>query len=150
MKTEDFEKRVQRQTLRQVPAEWREDILSAARQASSPEHATRNTQHASPWRSVLSTLNAQLSTLLWPRPAAWAGLAAVWVMVLALHLATREGAPRVAKQPLPRSPQVLMVYQEQERLLAELMGPRTTPAVERVKALPPRPRSERGPALSRA
>ena len=85
MKTDDFEKRVQRQTLRQVPAEWREDILSAARQASSPEHATRNTQHASPWRSVLSTLNAQLSTLLWPRPAAWAGLAAVWVMVLALH-----------------------------------------------------------------
>jgi hypothetical protein len=77
-------------------------------------------------------------------------LAAVWVAVLALDLVTRDASQMVAKQPLPRSPQILMVYQEQERLLTELMGPRATPAVERPIVLPPRPRSERGPALSRA
>ena len=143
MKTDDFEKRVQRQTLRQVPAEWREAILSAARQASSPEHATRHTPHASRWRSVLSTLNAQLSALLWPRPAAWAGLAAVWVAVLGINLTTRDTSQMLAKHATPVSPQIFIAFQEQERLLAELIGPRETPVAERPKPGPARPRSER-------
>ena len=39
MSTDDFEKRLERQPLRQIPGEWREEILSAARQASLAEHA---------------------------------------------------------------------------------------------------------------
>ena len=144
MNPDDFEKRLQRQPLRQVPAEWREEILSAARQASLPEHAPRTTHHGSPSRSLLSTLNHQLSTLLWPHPAAWAGLAAVWVVILGINLTTRDASPLVAKQASPVSPQVFMAFQEQERLLTELIGPRETPVAE-----PPKP-ARRGPGASAA
>ena len=145
MNTEDFEKRLQRQPLRQIPGEWREEILVAARQASGTHHAPRTTQHASP--SLLSTLTHQLSTLLWPHPAAWAGLAAVWLVILGLNYTTRDAFPRLAKGSLPAAPQLFMVFKEQERVLAELIGPREAPVAERPKPASPRPRSERQQAL---
>jgi hypothetical protein len=143
MSPDDFEKRLQRQPLRQLPSEWRQEILSAARQASSPYHASRITHHASSSPSLLSTINYQLSTLLWPHPVAWAGLAAVWVAILGINLTTRDASTAVAKHALPVSPQVFLAFQEQERLLTELLGPRETPVAEKPKPGPPRPRSER-------
>jgi hypothetical protein len=142
MNTEDFEKRLQRLPLRQIPGEWREEILSAARQASLPEHAPRTTHHAPAPRSLLSTLIHQLSTLLWPHPTAWAGLAAVWLVILVINLTTRDASTLVAKHASPVSPQMFMAFQEQERLLSELIGTSETPVAERPKAVPPRPRSE--------
>ena len=141
MKPDDFEQHLQRQPMRQVPSEWREEILSAARQAARPQAAPRAPRHA--WRTVFSTLNSHLSTLLWPHPAAWAGLAAVWVAMLGLHLATHDVAPLVAKGSPAPSPQVFMAFQEQQRLLNELIGSRETPPVEPPKPALPRPRSER-------
>ena len=142
MNPDEFENHLRCQPLRQVPAEWREEILSAARQASRPQHAPRTTHHAQAWRSLLSTLNSQLSTLLWPHPTAWAGLAAVWLVILGINLATREATPLVAKRASPASPQVFMAFREQERLLAELLGPREAPVAERPKPRPAQPRSE--------
>ena len=147
MNTDDFEKRLQRQPLRQVPHEWREQILSAARQASCAEHAPRTTQQTSPSPSLLSTLHYQLSTLLWPHPTAWAGLAAVWAVILVINLTTRDASTAVAKHAAPVSPQVYMAFQEQERLLTELLGPRETPVAEQPKPRLPRPRSEGRRAL---
>ena len=147
MNTEDFEKRLQRQPLRQIPDQWREEILSAARQASPSEHAPRTTQHVSPARSLLSTLHHQLSTLLWPHPTAWAGLAAVWLVILGINLTTRHGSIVLAKHAAPVSPQVIMAFQEQERLLAELIGTSEVPVAERPKPIVPRPRSEGRRAL---
>jgi hypothetical protein len=143
MNADDFEKRLERQPLRQIPGEWRAEILSAARQASLAPHATRNTQHASWGHSMLSTINSQLSTLLWPHPVAWAGLAAVWVVIAGMNLTTRDASQRLANQASPASPQVFMAFQEQERLLTELIGPRETPVAERPKPARPQPRSER-------
>ena len=104
MNTDDFEKRLQRQPLRQMPGEWREEILSAARQASLPEHAPRTTHHVPPSPSLLSTLHHQLSTLLWPHPTAWAGLAAVWVVILGINLTTRDATTAVAKHAVAGLP----------------------------------------------
>ena len=106
------------------------EILSAARQASLPQHAPRTTQHAPRLASLLSTLHHQLSTLLWPHPTAWAGLAAVWLVILGINLTTRDASPAVAKHASPVSPQVFMAFQEQERLLSELIGPGETPVAE--------------------
>ena len=142
MKPDDFEKRLQSQPLRQAPAEWREEILSAAQQAFPADHAPRTTQHVPPSPSLLSTIHHQLSTLLWPHPAAWAGLAAVWVVILGINLTTRDASLAVAKHAAPVSPQVFMAFQEQERLLSELLGPRETPVAEPPKPSPARPRSE--------
>jgi hypothetical protein len=148
MKPDDFEKHLQRQPLRQVPSEWRDGVLAAARQAARPEPVSQGTGDG--LRAGLSTLNSQLSALLWPHPVAWAGLAAVWVVILGLSFTTRDAARHVAKRTSSPSPQVFMAFQEQQRLLNELVGPREIPVAERPKAAAPQPRSERRSGLMMA
>jgi|ERR1035438_2629564 hypothetical protein len=143
MNPDDFEKRLQRQPVRQIPSKWRNEILSAARQASLAEHATRNTHHVFPSPSLLSTIHHQLSALLWPHPAAWAGLAAAWLVILGVNVTTQVASILVVKRASPMAPQIIMAFQEQQRLLAELVGSRETPVAERPRQAPPRPRSER-------
>ena len=82
--------------------------------------------------------------MFWPYPRAWAGLAAAWVVIIALNLATREsGAPEIARQLPPPSPQLRQLLREQEQMLAELTG---TAEKDRPAAVRPpvaQPRSER-------
>ena len=139
MKPEDFETKLKRQPMRQIPSRWRVEILSTARNASQVPHVSRFTFRAS-W---LSTLNSQLSTFLWPHPRAWAGLAAVWLAILAINFATRGKADAVATRKPLTSPEVIITWKEQQRLLAELIGPMEVPVANRLKSSPPRPRSER-------
>src|ERR1043166_8975407 len=115
MNTDDFEKKLQRRPLRQVPPAWRADILCAARNAAAVQRGTRNTEHAT--RSFLSTLH-------WPSPRAWAGLAALWLLMLAVNLLTSHEPATVANRIPPPSPQVLLAIQAQERLLYQSLGAR--------------------------
>ncbi|MGO8928410.1 MAG: hypothetical protein ACLQU3_16200 [Limisphaerales bacterium] len=145
MKPDDFEKHLQRQPLRRVPSQWRDGVLWAARQAAAAQPAPRPTGHA--LRAILATINSQLSTLLWPHPAAWAGLAAAWALILGFNLTTHDAALRVANRAPSASPDVFMAFQEQQRLLTELIGPRETPVADQPKSVPPLPRSERRSGL---
>lgn len=137
MKPADFEQRLQCQPLRQVPAEWREEILTAAESAATrrPPPVIRP--------SWLSALNTQLSTLLWPHPKAWAGLAAVWIFILAVNFSLRDPSPVLAEKSLPPSSEVLVELKQQQRLLADLIGPRDEHDADRSKSFVPQPRSER-------
>jgi len=129
MNPDDFEKRLEHQRLRPIPGAWRGEILDAARRARDHQPSTFNPQPASWWRE-----------LLWPCPQAWAGLAAVWVLILALNSVTREPA-RAAQSPnTPRAPEVLMALRDHRRLLAELIESQTS--AEAPKPFVPRPRSE--------
>ena len=134
MKPDHFEQQLQRQPLKEIPTGWRGEILAAATSC----HASRVTRH-----SFLSTLNSQLSTLLWPHPRAWAGLAAVWVLILAVNFSMRDKAPVRAEKSPPPSPEVIVELRQQQRLLAELIGPRDTSDADRSKSFAPPPRSER-------
>lgn len=132
---EPFEKRLQRQPLREAPSAWRQEILSAARKAAPLRHAPSVTGNG-----LLATLNAQLSALLWPHPRAWAGLAAVWALICALNFAYRDEAlPASARGVAPPSPQMREMLRAQEQLLAELAE--DVPVAHRVKPAPPRPHS---------
>jgi anti-sigma factor RsiW len=91
----------------------------------------------------LSTINSQLSTLLWPHPKAWAGLAAVWLVILGVNFATGETTPRLEARVTPPSPDTLRLLKQQEQLLAELSGWAEPREADRPKATPPRPRTER-------
>ena len=92
----------------------------------------------------LSTLNSQLSTLLWPHPKAWAGLAAVWLVILAMNFATRETTPMLeARRVTPLSPDTLRLLKQQEQLLADLSGWSGPRNADRPRAISPRPRTER-------
>jgi hypothetical protein len=81
-------------------------------------------------------------SLLWPHPKAWAGLAAVWVVIIGVNLSLREPAPVVAQRTAPPAPQIMAALQEQKRMLAELTD--STPPAEAVppKDFKPRPRSQ--------
>ena len=139
MKSEDqFEKRLQRQALRPVPPGWREEILSTARNAKTHALAVSNET------SACSSLKRMISSLLWPHPKAWAGLVAIWLLILGLNFATREpSGPQVVARAAPPSPQVRELLRQQEQLLAELSGPFEQPEANRPKPALPPPRSQR-------
>ena len=136
MNIEDqFERRLKRLPQRPIPAEWRADILSAAREKAA----------ASPVARVQNSFWSAVTAFLWPHPKAWAALAAAWVLIICLDLSAREPArPELARQPLsPPSPQMRQLLREQEQLLAELAGPSEPIRAVAAKPQPARPRSER-------
>jgi hypothetical protein len=139
MKGEDqFERRLQNQTPRPVPPAWREEILRSARSAAASAPAP-----AGNGLSLPSTLSAWLGSLLWPHPRAWAGLAALWLIVAGLNLATHEPAGHeVAERPRRPSSQMRELLRQQEQLLAELVGPIGKAEADRPKPAP-QPRSQR-------
>ena len=77
-----------------------------------------------------------------PKPAVWAPLAAVWILILVLRLSTQD-SPRVNAANVPISAEVIAEVREQKRFYADLIG-----VAELRAATPPklpfiRPRSER-------
>jgi len=134
-----FEDRVSGQPLRAVPAEWRGEILAAAR-AARTEAGVAKVMVRESW---LAVVQRQLVALLWTHPKAWAGLAAVWVGIIALNIATQEGSPRVAAKSATPSPQMVAELRKQQRMFAELVRGYETTEADRPKAVAPRPRSER-------
>ncbi len=151
----EFEQRLRRQPLKPLPGEWRADILAAVaaevnrRQEVSREcDVSREFTFAATPHSWLSTLNHLLSTLLWPHPKAWAGLAAVWLVILALNFSMRDTGPVVAKKFTPPSPAVMAELRQQQRLLTELIGSAEMGVADRQRVLFPKPRSERAEMLA--
>jgi len=83
--------------------------------------------------------------LIWPARRIWAGLAAVWVALAVFNFSQADTRQRVvAKSQVPAA-EMRMAFQEQQRLLAEILGPPPAPPTP---AEPPRrnraePRSDR-------
>ncbi|MGB7770194.1 MAG: hypothetical protein WBN22_15275 [Verrucomicrobiia bacterium] len=142
MKPDDFESQLQRQPLRRIPAGWRAEILREGRRVAVPE--TGNINAVSP-----SKLNwrAMLTNIFWPNPQAWAGLAAIWILILAVDFSMRDKSPVVADKSAPPSPQVIAELRQQQRLLVELLGSSQTREAEPPKFLP-RPRTARAEILT--
>ena len=76
--SDPLEQRLGGQPFRALPPAWREEILATA-EAARPRRSTVHQNHAPAWWRAL----------LWPRPVAWAGVAAAWVAILALNHAGR-------------------------------------------------------------
>jgi hypothetical protein len=131
MKTDDFEQRASRVPLKPLPAEWRSQILSAAKAASRPAAAPS------------LSFRAWLTALLWPRPQAWAGLAAVWLGILILNAATSDHTAHVASTSHD-SQQMILVLKDQQQILRELIEPAQQPtAAAASETRDGRPRSQR-------
>src|SRR3954466_15916808 len=125
MKTDDFEKQLQEQPMRQVPGHWRRVILRFARAASSPRRLQPENQKS--W----------LHQVLWPCPQAWGALAAVWVLVLFLNVTDSE-RPTAAIAKIPtESREVRMAVKQQLQFRAELMSANDVPVAEPPKRSAP-------------
>jgi len=127
----EFEQRLRGQPLKPLPGEWRAEILAAAREARGLRHSSFVIRHS--W----------LATLLWPHPKAWAGLAAVWLAIVALNFSMRERSPVLAAKTTPPPPEMVVELRQQQKMLAELIGPAEVSVADRQRVLFPKPRSER-------
>lgn len=90
--------------------------------------------------SFLRCSNLFWRKLILPSRRTWAGLAAVWLILLAINLAQHEPTP-VGQAPAAPA---MMSFREQQRLMNELFADRSLPAAEtdRPKPFSPRPRTE--------
>jgi hypothetical protein len=158
-----FEQKLKRQQLRPVPASWREEILSVAKAAQpfvaqiskpvvSPISKSANyadglravkpaTQQT--WKSALQFVSHRLTSLLWPHPVAWGGLAAIWIFIFAANVSSRDQAPVAAEKVSSPSPEMLAELRQQQRLFVELIGASDVKDADRPKVYLPAPRSER-------
>lgn len=146
---DDFEQQLQRRPMRPVPAEWRAEILSAAKAVSDTQpapysplsgHATRNTR---PFRSFITPQFVAMKLwqeLIWPCRRVWLGIAAVWFVVLVVNLSTDESTQVAASQMPAPTPEVMAALREQKQLLVQLLDPVAASSTPPVAA--PRPRSE--------
>jgi len=87
--------------------------------------------------------------LILPRPRAWAGVAALWILIFTLKLSTQDTSP-VAANKTAWSPEEFAELKQQKAFFGELAGLPQLPKVRPPKAISPRPRSARNPESSRA
>jgi hypothetical protein len=131
MNGDRFEQDLKRQSMRPVPAEWRQDILATAREAGERERSrVPRTEAGVSWWGAWS----------WPSRLAWGGLAAAWVAILTLNWAAdRPGGPGAVESVF--SPAVVaLALQQSQQIAAGLDGP------DALESRPPnaeRPRSAR-------
>ena len=75
---------------------------------------------------------------------AWTGLAAVWVVILALDFTAREpDAPLVARQDVPSPSEMRLALKQKQLLMAELAVTSEPTPADKPKPAPPSPRSDR-------
>ena len=99
---DDFEDRLRAQPFKSIPPSWRRDILELRRVAVPAQKS---------W----------LRQLLWPHPAAWGALAAVWLFVGLLNLTEpRREVPALTEKSAPDQ---RLVWAEHRRLWLELIDP---------------------------
>jgi hypothetical protein len=80
--------------------------------------------------------------LILPSRRIWAGLAAVWILLFVFNFSQRDPAELMARKSAPASPEMILTFPQQERLMAELIGPNEIQAVTPPKSFLPQPRSE--------
>jgi len=114
-----------------VQNRWTRAIHAAGRQSPvrklTPAMAFREW-----WRDVIR-----------PRRGFWAGLAAVWAVILAGNFSLHDPSQtRVAKSS-PPLPEMVASFKDQQRILAELLTDPSAPReAARQKFFPPRPRTQ--------
>jgi hypothetical protein len=93
--------------------------------------------------TLAAAIRLRWRELLWPCPQVWAGLAAVWLVILTVNLTTRDPQARTIARAAPPSPEVRELLRQQERLYAELLGATPTRVATQTKAPALSPRSQR-------
>jgi hypothetical protein len=133
MNSDDFEKSLQRQPLRQIPPEWRAEILHNARAADAPRSVAN-------W--PLLAVSKLWLELVRPARRIWVGFAFVWILILAVNFVDAE-KPGQSEARITIPPgNLITVWQRQQQFLTEFNSPEY-PDMEKPRQTSPKPRSDR-------
>lgn len=136
MKPDSFEQKLQRQPLRQLPEQWRGEILRAAQAARA------TAEPADIRQSATASVPAWCREWFWPSPVAWGALATVWVLIAFLKLSAPASSFVAAAQTVSSSrTSAIPVLSERQRELALLLDSLAPPRSPKPEL--PRPRSQR-------
>jgi anti-sigma factor RsiW len=117
-------------------------VLASASPAPRSELPTRRFPPAG-WRATLSMLARQLGAGLRSSDGAWAGLAAVWAVIVALNFAAPEtSAPLAAGPAAPSGPEMRFAAAQKQLLMTELAPPSEPASGGKPKSATPGPRSD--------
>ncbi len=110
---------------------------------SSPEEQPTFVQHTSPRGDrfkACPTLLTRVREWLWPHPAAWASLVAIWLVLLGVHHQTESAihSELIASRADPR--QVIEAFAQRHRATERLLAGRDfeLPDIDRLKTVPRR------------
>jgi hypothetical protein len=125
------------------------EILLARHQPATPKlDAIRESTVAAvydrrkPQRNITIIFENIWRELIFPLRPVWAGLAAVWILILAANLSLNSHSEiKMAKSSSERD--MAQNVHQQEQLLTELIGPAETSVAEPQKTYMPRPSSQR-------
>jgi hypothetical protein len=132
MNSDDFEKQLQEQPMRNMPSHWRSEILEAARTFARPQLSIPDPQPTSWWREFLRSWRWHL-----------AGMSAAWVVIALLNINESPApAPAMAKQDTASPRQLLTALRENRRQLLEEIDPAVPEATYGPGTFVPRRRSE--------
>jgi hypothetical protein len=82
--------------------------------------------------------------LIWPCHRTWAGLAAVWLAILAFNHSQSDGGRAVTAKTTTPPGEMRLALQEQRRVLTEIIGPNLSASPAEPRRRPNnQPRSER-------
>ena len=113
-----------------------EDLAAYARSAAGTNSRRR------PAFSLAVFASSLWLEAVWPWRRAWIGVAAGWLVILTLHLATRDTPSTMAARPHRPNPEVMAVLQQQEQLLTQLLGTETPAHVSKPRTPGPRSSGE--------
>jgi len=127
MKPDEFENMLRNQPLRQIPAGWRNEILASGRRPESAPEAPNPG-----WRVFLNRF-----------PLAWGALAALWALLLGIHILLAGPQARKAEANARSGHSDLMTIWNLQRSELSLLNERPADAEQPATAVPPRPHTER-------
>jgi hypothetical protein len=130
---------------RHQSAEAKLKAIRAGDLAASARSAAAASGERWPTFSLAAVAQRFWAETLWPWRRVWAGVAAGWLVVLALNLAGSETSTTVSARPARFNPEVQAVLQQQEELLAQLLGLETSPHASRARIPGPRSAAESAP-----
>jgi hypothetical protein len=122
MNDDPFIDELRRQPFKSVPPQWKTEILGAA-MATKAMGATACADSESKRKGPSLRAGSAWLEWLWPHPAAWAGLAAVWLLILGVNAVTVERSDKPTRAAIVTMPalDVQKALAAQRLMLQELL-----------------------------
>jgi hypothetical protein len=123
----------------------RREVVDAAADVNRRKQPVRELTFAA---TLANAIRLSFLELIWPCRRTWAALAAVWIALFIFNVSQRDQSELAARKLPPPSPEAILAWRQQERLLAELIGPSAPGDAEQRKIFLPKPRTEIAEAVA--